>query len=532
MVKKVMLALLVFLIFLTFSCEMDSGDESGTGQYNSVSYYSTNSVSGSPPIDGQQYQIGDTITVLGNPYKLRQPGSVLTAWLSTAGIHNFGDQILLTEEILYNSNCLSFEPVWREGYSIEYYGNGNTSGSIPIAIDYVQIAENYTTPDNTGELSKAGFQFAGWSKSPFGYINGELIRPGDEIILDSNARLFAQWEFNDPGIQHYSADNVSFNMTHVPEGIDSLDYFWNDIEEWKHPFWISETEVTYELWWTVRTWAVANGYDLDLGCEGGRVGSNTSGTVPSVNKNNPVTNISWRGAIVWCNALTEWYNANTGSNLEPVYKRNNIIIKSSIGDDGMACDTLLPNTDADGFRLPFKEEWLISARWTDSLQASIQKQQFDNGSYDQWSFNPETILPGFPLFNDNDNPSGSTIAYDDVSLGGSEPAKSSNDTFCVYGNYWNGSSWISTGVESTADVGSLGADSKNTLGLYDMGGNVAEWVFHDNLSSQVYAYGGSWDDRADKLRIYDGRVSRQRDSDDLYTGFRTLCVNIVEASTF
>lgn len=68
MVKRVMFALLVFQYFLSISCDMDLGEELGTGQFNSVYYTNTNARSGSSPIDGQQYQIGDTITVLGNPF--------------------------------------------------------------------------------------------------------------------------------------------------------------------------------------------------------------------------------------------------------------------------------------------------------------------------------------------------------------------------------------------------------------------------------------------------------------------------------
>lgn len=63
---------------------------------------------------------------------------------------------------------------------------------------------------------------------------------------------------------------------------------------------MAQTEVTYELWNAVHTWAFANGYTF---ANAGRKGSNGSGS-----DQQPVTTVSWREAMVWCNALTEYCN--------------------------------------------------------------------------------------------------------------------------------------------------------------------------------------------------------------------------------
>ena len=68
-------------------------------------------------------------------------------------------------------------------------------------------------------------------------------------------------------------------------------------------FSIAQYEVTYELWYTVKQWAEDNDYEF---ANDGQEGSNgTVGAQPTDAEHEPVTNISWRDAIVWCNACSE-----------------------------------------------------------------------------------------------------------------------------------------------------------------------------------------------------------------------------------
>ena len=43
----------------------------------------------------------------------------------------------------------------------------------------------------------------------------------------------------------------------------------------------------------------------------------------------PVTTVNWRDSMVWCNALTEWYNAQNGTSYECVYTYSSAIIRDS-----------------------------------------------------------------------------------------------------------------------------------------------------------------------------------------------------------
>ena len=76
----------------------------------------------------------------------------------------------------------------------------------------------------------------------------------------------------------------------------------------------------------------------------------------------PVTIVNWRSAMVWCNALTEWYNAQKGTSYACVYTSDaaytNPIRDSQDGIYGSSSnpaagsfDNPYVNPNAKGFRL-------------------------------------------------------------------------------------------------------------------------------------------------------------------------------------
>ncbi|MCX6964698.1 MAG: putative Ig domain-containing protein [Verrucomicrobia bacterium] len=103
-------------------------------------------------------------------------------------------------------------------------------------------------------------------------------------------------------------------------------------------FQIGRTEVTWDEWQTVRTWAVANGYTDLAG-----VGQGSAG-------NHPARNVSWYDVVKWSNAKSQM------DGLTPVYTVNGTIYRTgNFGANGSSA--VQENQVANGFRLPTESEW-------------------------------------------------------------------------------------------------------------------------------------------------------------------------------
>lgn len=253
----------------------------------------------------------------------------------------------------------------------------------------------------------------------------------------------------------YSAGGVSFIMAYVPGGLTfptGIDDVGNATVD--DAYWIAETEVTYELWYKVHGWALLNGYTFaNPGTEGhdGTI-TDPEGASPTTADQEPVTTVNWRDSMVWCNALTEWYNAQNSTSYECVYTYFSTVIRDSRDTNATACDSAVAGSTAKGFRLLSSNEYELAARYRDGTN---------------WTYGDHA----------SGDDSGACSDEEDI-LGGLEMST-------VFGNY---AVYIDNSGDSTANVKSKSA---NALNLYDMSGNVREWCFTLSESDRVYR-GGSW----------------------------------------
>ena len=104
-----------------------------------------------------------------------------------------GDGSVISGNYIMPASDVTFIGTWTANpvsvdFTISYYGNGATSGSVPAT---VRVSNGtHALVGNTGDLTKPGYTFDGWST----VINGAVVT--SVTVSNANIAVYASWKAN------------------------------------------------------------------------------------------------------------------------------------------------------------------------------------------------------------------------------------------------------------------------------------------------------------------------------------------------
>lgn len=249
-------------------------------------------------------------------------------------------------------------------------------------------------------------------------------------------------------------------------------------------FSLARYETSYNTWYEVLQWANSHDYTIvKTGKEGeyGAVGSQTAmNTGKPKFVEMPVCGITWRDAMVWCNALSEMCGLTPVYYIDANFKTP---IRNSTGPDSKELSDYLiqpgkvdnpyVNKNANGYRLAYREEWEYAAR--KKKDGGFISGRNVSGDDSGAMFGPTAIETmngiSFPV----SKIYGNYIWWAKNSSGGcSKTASGYNDSTTKLQEKNSSISGLRTHLS--------GGKLPNHLGFYDMSGNVPEWCFDYNTT--------------------------------------------------
>jgi uncharacterized repeat protein (TIGR02543 family) len=171
-----------------------------------VTYQASTADSGTVPTDSANYNIGGSVTVLGNTGTLVRAGYTFGGWTTAAD--GSGTVYQAAGSVSVGAGNINLYAKWTPiNYTVTYQPNSATEGAAPTDATNYNIGQSITVRGNTGTLVRTGYSFAGWNTAADG--TGTTYQSGNQILVGSaSVTLYAKWTANTYTVT-YNANGAS-----------------------------------------------------------------------------------------------------------------------------------------------------------------------------------------------------------------------------------------------------------------------------------------------------------------------------------
>jgi uncharacterized protein (TIGR02145 family)/uncharacterized repeat protein (TIGR02543 family) len=158
-------------------------------KWNAIQYTVSFDSRGGSATSSQNINYGEKASAPAAPTK---QGYSFTGWSKDSS----GTQAwIFTRDTVFKNMALYANWTTKPTYIVKYNGNGNSTGAVPMEPANYESEAVVTVLDNSGNLAKTGYAFAGWNTTANG--SGIDRAAGATFAMGTDSvTLFAQWTIN------------------------------------------------------------------------------------------------------------------------------------------------------------------------------------------------------------------------------------------------------------------------------------------------------------------------------------------------
>jgi uncharacterized protein (TIGR02145 family)/uncharacterized repeat protein (TIGR02543 family) len=160
-----------------------------------IVYDGNGNTAGTPPVDNDEYEEGETATVAGNTDGLNRSGHSFAGWNSAAD--GSGQSYESGSLLTIGTINVRLYAQWTVNptFAVVYSAQNADDGSVPVDSAMYEQGALVHVRGNSGALKRAGYTFTGWNTASD--AAGERYAGGETFVMASaDVTLYAQWTRN------------------------------------------------------------------------------------------------------------------------------------------------------------------------------------------------------------------------------------------------------------------------------------------------------------------------------------------------